>query len=425
MQLLLDEDKLVEVAQAAERRGDYDAADGAWEVLREHHPQNMYGYVWPAMRLRNAREYALADALFEQGLARAASRSTLATQYAWSAFYRVDWDLALVRWKAAIKADPSNVDAYFGAAVTLLRMGQLDEAGAVLDGVPKEYSTAHQIAIGRAQILQARQDWGGALQIWERLQLEIPKNPLVIEGAGLCRINIQLKQQEAGPGERRATGVAVDRAEGADQKLMLRFTNLGFNCEFGLTQRRVGVEPISLLRWAAVQPSQLVQMLEARFAGLGEPENTQIYLEIYKEYYLKDSLYGLQLHTWIKEHEEEPEELLRKHSRILRRLRDLLLDGLDEGNQLLVYKVEDRSDEVEMRRIHAALHGFAPSNTLLWVQQADAANPPGSVQVLEPTLVRGYLSHLSPPPGRAFEDIPVEEWLQICRFTAAIHDSTC
>ena len=49
-----------------------------------------------------------------------------------------------------------------------------------------------------------------------------------------------------------------------------RMESLGRNCEFGYLQRNLGVEPISLLRWAGGPTAGLVEGIRAGFEGLGE-----------------------------------------------------------------------------------------------------------------------------------------------------------
>lgn len=61
-----------------------------------------------------------------------------------------------------------------------------------------------------------------------------------------------------------------------DRDLMLRFCSLGGNCEFGFAQREFGAEPIDLLRWAATPYPRLLQLLAARFADIGKPDELSV-----------------------------------------------------------------------------------------------------------------------------------------------------
>jgi hypothetical protein len=50
-----------------------------------------------------------------------------------------------------------------------------------------------------------------------------------------------------------------------------RCESIGRNCEFGLVQRNLNLEPVSLLRWAGSEtPAGLIDGLHHDFAGLAE-----------------------------------------------------------------------------------------------------------------------------------------------------------
>lgn len=60
--------------------------------------------------------------------------------------------------------------------------------------------------------------------------------------------------------------------------------SIGRNCEFGLVQRRYGLEPVSLLRWGGGPIAGLVRAINTSFFGLaeavtGEPEPSPVHLE--------------------------------------------------------------------------------------------------------------------------------------------------
>ena len=58
----------------------------------------------------------------------------------------------------------------------------------------------------------------------------------------------------------------------SDRNLALQFESLGDNCELGLVQRRAGVEPLGLLRFAGAPLRRLITALDARFEGIDDPE---------------------------------------------------------------------------------------------------------------------------------------------------------
>jgi hypothetical protein len=46
----------------------------------------------------------------------------------------------------------------------------------------------------------------------------------------------------------------VDYEAPENAAVMQRFCSLGLNCEFGEAQRKCGIEPLDLLRWASTPP---------------------------------------------------------------------------------------------------------------------------------------------------------------------------
>jgi hypothetical protein len=67
------------------------------------------------------------------------------------------------------------------------------------------------------------------------------------------------------------TAVAPD-----DRDLVLNFESIGDNCELGMLQRQVDVEPLGLLRFAGAPLRNVVRPLNARFAGVADPDRIQI-----------------------------------------------------------------------------------------------------------------------------------------------------
>ena len=56
-------------------------------------------------------------------------------------------------------------------------------------------------------------------------------------------------------------------------RLLGFFEALGENCDLGVVQRAVGIEPFGLFRFAACKDTELVELLRMRFHPLGEPED--------------------------------------------------------------------------------------------------------------------------------------------------------
>src|SRR5262249_55713402 len=99
-----------------------------------------------------------------------------------------------------------------------------------------------------------------------------------------------------------------DRA--AAQALMTRFEALGNNCTFGAVQRYFGAEPLGLLRFAGAPIRKLISALDARFAGLGDPENTILEVRQHPrpEFWVADRRFDFSMHTFIYPDGNTPED---------------------------------------------------------------------------------------------------------------------
>ena len=178
--------------------------------------------------------------------------------------------------------------------------------------------------------------------------------------------------------------------------MLLQFESLGDNCEFGIVQRMAGVEPLGLLRWANITPAKLIEALDARFAGVGEPAKTRLWVTEYGEYHLIGHYFGM--HTFINAGRESAEQLMPKILRRLRFLKDKLIDDLTSGDKIFVYKnLAERLGPDGMREIHAAMRRYG-NPTLLCVQPAETAAQDRQVEQIADGLYAGYLSKVAKSP---------------------------
>src|ERR1700722_14132625 len=56
-------------------------------------------------------------------------------------------------------------------------------------------------------------------------------------------------------------------------RLLQQFEGLGDNCDFGMIQRAVGIEPFGLFRFASCSAADVSSILRTKFEKLGEPED--------------------------------------------------------------------------------------------------------------------------------------------------------
>lgn len=195
--------------------------------------------------------------------------------------------------------------------------------------------------------------------------------------------------------------------------LMLRFESLGQNCEFGLVQRQCQAEPLGLLRFSSTPLPRLLDALEARFDGMGAPEATSISLGSNgREYMVTDGRFGFVYHAWVNAGEMSPEDLQRREARRVPFLVRKLLEDLEGGEKIFVFKGMGAVPEEEAFPLAMAIRRYGP-NTLLFVTLADAAHRAGTVEARAPGFLVGYIDRFA--PGDNAHDLSLGPWVKICR----------
>ncbi len=203
------------------------------------------------------------------------------------------------------------------------------------------------------------------------------------------------------------------------EELMLQFESLGDNCEFGLVQRHFGAEPLGLLRFAGFHiPVEkrlpaLLNALEARFEGLGQPGTIRIDIEgPNEEYIVRETAYDLMYHTFITRKEISIDQVRKMEEKRLSLLRRKFEDDLRNPRQILVWKSNAGNSLDEMRSLYNALSSLG-SHVLLWVARATGNRSPGEVHVIEGALLQGYVDRFAPYANAT--DISYQSWFSVCR----------
>jgi hypothetical protein len=197
-------------------------------------------------------------------------------------------------------------------------------------------------------------------------------------------------------------------------RFILNFESLGDNCEFGVLQRLCGAESfLSLLRFAGMELPTLLRALDAGLQDFGDDANVEIGLDDKPrpEYVVRERRYGAYFHTFRYQGEIDPEQLRASESKRLAYCARKFVGDLKRGNKIFVIKRNVPLREEEILPLHAALSRYG-RNVLLWVVPAEDGHVSGSVQVVLPGLLKGYIDRFAPHENAY--DLSLEGWLDAC-----------
>ncbi len=199
-----------------------------------------------------------------------------------------------------------------------------------------------------------------------------------------------------------------------DRELMFQFESLGKNCVLGGIQRAFGAEPLGLLRFAGIDTERVTEALRNRFAGVGSAEFTRLEPNEQGEYFSFDSRYHMSSHTFVFEGQVAFEQFFKQQCRKIAFLAANLLQKIEEGERIFViHAIPGSIPEEKLQAVYEALRaiGTAP---LLYVQEASAEYPPGTVWRRPDGILSGYVLR----PGEELMK-PAKEmrdsWLAVCR----------
>jgi hypothetical protein len=193
-------------------------------------------------------------------------------------------------------------------------------------------------------------------------------------------------------------------------RLVQMFESLGENCDLGVVQRAVGLEPFGLFRFSACNAAVVAELLRDRFEKLFDADD--LWLDVVgerREYWVKSRNTHFEAHTnrFADQHQEEV--VRRGELDRMRYLKAHLLKDLTRGKKLFVYK--GQSDLATLRSVAEALQLYG-KNTLLWIDLAHPGRPPTDVQRDSEHLLTGSLSRFG-----LYDDgpsLPIDEWVRLC-----------
>jgi hypothetical protein len=197
------------------------------------------------------------------------------------------------------------------------------------------------------------------------------------------------------------------------KSLLAQFENLGDNCEFGIAQRRAGIEPLGLFRFTGTGhlPS-MVEAIDNRLEDFGIPEDVELFGEPGEWIGVHIKRYHAIYATSSKRGQADEALVLDQEVTKMRFLKRKLLEDLAEGHKIFVRKGGSPDDVEGIRSLSHALRRHGPGK-LLWVVEATPDLPNGSVKLMAEGILKGSIEKFAPASN--VPSLSLENWVLLCR----------
>lgn len=210
-----------------------------------------------------------------------------------------------------------------------------------------------------------------------------------------------------------ALPAAVRAALGIDSATLMRgFESLGTNSEFGVVQRKLGLEVLNLFRFCETTLPDLTKALSDDLRAADAPELVTVEMEDAhkREYTLALPRYKIRWQMSAHENDSDRESLRRANAIALGYLRRKFYEGLRTGRKIYVLK---RARPIPTGQAAVLLMELnrCGSATLLCVEVASNGRRPGEVELLMPGLMRGYIARFAPDDD--VESADPMDWLPV------------
>ncbi len=217
-------------------------------------------------------------------------------------------------------------------------------------------------------------------------------------------------------------------------EILLHFESLGDNCAFGLAQRKGGCEVMTLLRFANTPLAKLVSAFDDQFRVVGDAD--QITMRWVPgnpgEFVLYAEKYGIRWHTNVFDRAADEDQILAQQTMRLSYLRRKFFEGLSAGRKIYtIYRAEplkhpiplpdaderkyweEKPEPLRLAEILSLLIRLNQygANTLLYLTPCERNRRSGTVELIAPGIMRGYVDDFVITPDIETKDHAA--WLRV------------
>ena len=372
-----------------------------------------------------------AEALARSASQRLSGSYALATQYAEAAEDRQDWPEAIARYSGVRTRFPDLPGGELGLARALAGDGRFDEAEAMLQEAMERFPAHPSPFAEFAEFATRQQKWAEALKRWTVAVERFPQEKHFAHRQFDARLRLADADPLAAAAMAQLVPAPMPDPNSTDQQvtaLVMQFESLGgrgLGCEFGIFQRDCGAEPLGLLRWADMPYDLLVKTLRNSFEGVGSEEHTELFVSAVSggrgEYCTRDRRGMMFMRAFVYEDQATFEEMKTSALNRLRFLTRELIADLEEGTKIFVFRLTDRNlTTAEIDDLHDAMRAYG-DNMLLYVRYEDETHSNGTVELVKPGLMIGYMDRFKLSPADQLSAAPpTASWLAVCRNAYAL-----
>ncbi len=392
-QQIMQQNALCGQAYEAERQGQWAAAQHLWQQLHDSGFDERGTLLGLGRSSREGGDFVTAEAVLGRASQRFPDDLEILAHHAQAAAKAEIWPVAAQRWQYIFSRFEIASELFADlAANAYYNAGETETAETFIKAAARAHPGRGEYHITCATFAQRAEHWPEAIAAWDEVIKLHPDAELFKSHRG----EALYKASQSGAAAPRLPD-AEDELSALRQKLLV-FESLGDNCEMGMVQRHYGVEPLGLLRFAAIRLDKVVQLLNQNFAGVGDPQYT-IIEETPVEFIIKDNRDLFLMHTYLQTHDITAEKLLAQQIKRIGFLRRELLEELETGDRIFVCKNSDWAiPDDQLAEISTCINKYG-RNLLLGIRLADEHNPPGSLKCVQADILVGYVASMQGNSG--------------------------